>query len=100
MPTPFSGTEIGEFVALLVIVTLPVTLPIAAGIKVTFKVAVLPGVRTVPADTPLALKPPEMLTFEIVTLELPEFVIVTGRLELVPVLTFPKLRLAGLPLSR
>jgi len=91
----------GEFVALLVIVTLPVTLPVAAGAKVTFKVAVCPGVRIVPADTPLALKPaPEMLTFEIVTLELPELVSVTARVLLAPVFTLPKLKLVGLALSR
>src|SRR6266478_9871863 len=91
----------GELVALLVTETLPVTLPVAAGAKVTFKVAVCPGVRIVPADTPLALKPaPEMLTFEIVTLELPELVSVTARVLLAPVFTLPKLKLVGLALSR
>jgi hypothetical protein len=53
-----------------------------------------------PADTPLALKPgPEMLTFEIVTLELPAFVSVAVRRLLLPVFTFPKLKLVGLALS-
>jgi hypothetical protein len=91
----------GEFVALLVTVTLPVTLPVAAGTKVTLKVAVCPGVRMVPADTPPALNPaPEMVTFEIVKLELSEFVSVTARVLLAPVFTFPKLKPAGLALSR
>ncbi len=81
-------------------VTLPVTLPGAAGVKVTFRVAVCPGARIVPVGTPLGSKPaPEMLTFEIVTFELPEFVSVTARVLLAPVFMFPKLRLAGLALS-
>jgi len=92
---------VGEFVALLVAVTLPVTLPVAAGAKVTFKVVVCPGVRVVPADTPLALKPaPETVMFEIATLELPEFVSVTRRVLLALVFTSPKLRLAGLAPSK
>ena len=92
---------VGEFVALLVAVTLPVTLPVAAGAKVTFKVVVCPGVRVVPTGTPLALKPaPETVMFEIATLELPEFVSVTGRVLLVLVSMFPKLKLVGPALSR
>jgi hypothetical protein len=92
---------VGELVALLVTATLPVTLPVAAGAKLTFKVAVCPGARVVPADTPLALKPaPETLMFEIATLELPEFWSVTGRVLLALVFTFPKLKLVGLALSR
>ena len=80
---------------------MPATLPIAAGAKVTFKVDVCPGVRIAPADTPLGLKPaPEMLTFEIVTSELPEFVSVTARMLLEPVFTFPNLKLVGLAPSK
>src|SRR5258708_24982362 len=101
MPLPDNETDVGEFVALLMAAALPVTLPVAAGAKVTFKVAVCAGVRIVPVDTPLALKPaPEMLTFEIATLELPEFVSVTVRRLLLPVFTFPKLKLVGLALSK
>jgi hypothetical protein len=92
---------VGEFVALLVAVTLPVALPVAAGAKVTFKVAVCPGVRVVPVGTPLTLKPaPETVMFEIARLELPEFVSVTGRVLLALVFTFPKLKLVGPALSR
>ena len=80
---------------------MPLTLPGAAGAKVTFKVAICPAVRIVPADTPLGLKPaPEMLRFEIVTFELPELVSVTARVLLAPVFMFPKLRLVGLALSK
>jgi hypothetical protein len=88
-------------VALLVTETLPVTLPAVVGAKFTVKVAARPVFRIVPADTPLAVKPePVMLTLEIVTLELPEFVSVTARLLMEPVLTLPKLRIVGLALSR
>ena len=81
--------------------TLPVTLPAVAGAKLTLKVADCPAFKIVPADTPLSLKPaPETVTLEIVTLELPEFVSVTTRLVLEPVLMFPKLKLVGLALSR
>ena len=80
---------------------MPTTLPVAAGAKVTFKVAVCPGLRIVPAGTPLGLKPaPELLTFVIVTLELPEFVSVTTRVLLALVFMFPKLKLVGPALSR
>jgi hypothetical protein len=91
----------GEFVALLVTVTLPVTLPEAAGANVTFKVADCPGINVVPEETPLALKPaPEMLIFETATLEFPELVSFTGRMLLALVFTFPKLKLVGLALRR
>src|SRR5215467_580167 len=100
-PTPLRAIVAGEFVASLVTDTLPVTLLAIVGAKATFKVAVWPTLRICPEDTPLALKPaPEMLTLEIVTLELPEFVSVTTSVLLAPVLTLPKLKLVGLALSR
>jgi hypothetical protein len=68
----------GEFVALLATETLPVALPAADGSNVAVKVAVCPGVRIVPEETPEALKPaPETVTLEIVTLEFPALVSVT-----------------------
>jgi hypothetical protein len=61
-PFPDKVIIVGEFVALLAAMMLPVTLPAAAGAKVTFNVVVCPGCRVVPEDTPLALKPaPEIL---------------------------------------
>ena len=39
-PVPATETEFGELVALLVIVTFPVTLPVALGAKTTFISAV------------------------------------------------------------
>src|SRR5262249_45517430 len=90
---------VGEPVAVLATNTLPVTFPEPEGAKLTLSVADCPGVRVVPLATPLALKPaPEIVTAEIETLELPEFVSVTGRVLLVPVLRLPKLRLVGVEL--
>ena len=80
---------------------LPVALPAAAGVKVTFSVAVCAGVKICPVVTPLELNPaPEMLTFETVTFEFPAFVNVTLSVLLLPMLTFAKLRLVLLALSR
>ena len=100
-PVPDNGIVAGELEALLTTARLPVTLPATAGVKVTFRVPPCPGAKICPADRPLALKPaPEMLTFEIVTWELPEFVSVTASVLLAPVFTFPNVRLAGVALSR
>ena len=52
-------------VALLATVTVPETVPLAAGSNVAINATVWPGGRMVPEETPLALKPgPETLTFE------------------------------------
>ena len=55
------------------------------------------GLKTVPEATPLALKPvPETLTVEMVTFEFPVFVNDTACVLLLPTVTLPKLRLAGI----
>jgi hypothetical protein len=78
VPVPLREIDAGEVVALLVTMTLPVTLPEAVGAKVTFKVAAFPVARMSPLATPLTLNPgPEMLTFEMVMLALLELVSVT-----------------------
>jgi hypothetical protein len=100
-PVPVRVIVAGEFVALLAIVTLPARAPAAAGEYVTSNVAVCPGVRIRPAETPLAVKPaPVRLTLEMVRLELPVLESVTSRVLLAPVDTFPKVRLVGLALRR
>jgi hypothetical protein len=92
---------IGEFVALLVTVTLPDTATVDAGVNVMLRVAVFPAASIKPVETPLGLKPaPAILTFEIVTFEFPAFVSVTLRTLLLPILTFPKLRLVALLFSK
>ena len=91
-PVPDKVTKPGEFEALLATVTLPATPPVAAGVKVTLKVPIWPGVSMSPADTPVEMKPgPEIVTFEIVIFELPEFVNVMARALLLPMFTLPKL---------
>ena len=89
----------GELVALLVTVALPDRLPAEAGVNVTFRVAVCPGVRICPEETPLAVYPaPEMLTPDIVTFEFPALVNVTPRMLLLPTVTLEKLKLDVLAL--
>ena len=99
-PVPESETAIGELVASLVNVTVPVAAAADAGAKVTFRVAVCPGATTCPVETPLAMKPaPEMLTFETVTFEFPALVKVTPKIFVLPTPTLEKLRLVVLALS-
>lgn len=89
----------GEFVALLATVMLPVKFPAAAGEKVTLRAVLCPGVRTRPAETPLAVKLAlELATLAIVTLEFPALVSETVRAPLAPTETLPKLKL-DVPLS-
>ena len=97
VPVPDKLTVVGEFVALLVIVTLaPLTAPAVVGANVTVRVEDCPGVSTVPFGTPLALNPaPVTVTPEIVMFELPLFVSdVVSELS-VPSPTLPKDRLVG-----
>ena len=98
-PVPDSVTLAGELVALLVTFTLPGMSPVADGVNVTLSVAVWPGVTICPDETPLAVYPaPEMVTFEIVTLEFPPLVKATGRMLLLPILTLEKFRVVWLAL--
>ena len=77
-PEPDKAIVSGELEALLATATLPVTVPVAAGVNDAVSVADWPGFKMVPVETPLALNPaPEMLTFEIVIAEVPAFVSVT-----------------------
>ncbi len=90
-PVPDSEMESGEFVALLATATLPVALPVADGVNVAVSVAVCPGARMSPEETPDALNPaPETATPEIVMLEFPAFVSVTDCVPLLATFTLPK----------
>jgi hypothetical protein len=96
-PVPESAITIGEFVALLVTVMLPVALPLDAGSNVAVSAALWPLDRISPDDTPLAPNPaPATMTLEIDTLALPEFVSVTLCVLLLDTLTLPNARLAAL----
>jgi hypothetical protein len=94
---PDSVMVAGEFVALLVTVTLPDTPPAVVGVKTTLRVAVWPAVKVSGGVRPLELKPePEVVIWEILTLELPVLVSVTDCELVLPKGTFPKLKEAGL----
>jgi hypothetical protein len=92
---------VGEFVALLAILTLaPLTAPPEVGANVTVKVAACPGVSIMPLETPLALNPaPLVVTLEIVMFEFPLFVTDVDSELLLPSFTLPKERLVGLAAS-
>ena len=99
-PAPAKPIAADEFAALLMRVTLPDTLPVPAGARVTFRLTLCPGLKMVPDGTPLALKPgPEIVTLEIEIGEFPELVKVTGRELLVPTVVLPKFKLGGLAVN-
>ena len=88
---------VGEPVALLVTVTVPVSVVAVVGLNTTLKVIVWFGVSVTGVFAPVKLKPvPFSLTCAICTFPLPVFVAVTGSVDELPVFTFPKLRLVVL----
>ncbi len=74
-PVPLNAiVYVGFVVALLLIVTLPVTLPEAVGPNATVKLDVCPADNVNGTDNPLSLNPvPLTVALEIVTLVLPAF---------------------------
>ncbi len=101
VPTPPRVTLVGELVALLATVALPVTLWATVGVNATISVADWLGVKMVPDVMPLVLNPvPVAVTPEIVTFELPLLVSVVLSEPVLPTFTFPKSKLVGLVLSR
>jgi hypothetical protein len=77
-----------------------VTLPVAAGAKVTFFVTTRPGVMIYPLEMPEAVKPaPEVVTAATVMLTLPKLVKFTLRLLFLVTITLPKLKLPVLGVS-
>jgi hypothetical protein len=96
-PFPFSIITVGEFVALLRIVTLPFISCALFGAKVRFNVTVCPGAIVDPLMAQLMLLAPSPVTDtpEIVKFELPLFLRVTASFSALPIAAFPKFRLAG-----
>ena len=97
-PVPDTGTAAGAPVALLTIDTFPPTGPVIVGLNWTVRMRFCDGERVTGALPPVIVKPdtPKFIC-EIVTFELPVFVMVTFCVgEEVPVVTLPKLRLVGL----
>jgi len=79
-----------------VTVTLPLAVAADAGVKVTVKLALCPGVSVTGVEIPCMAKPvPLTPTLEIVTVEPPVLVTVSGSGWLVPVCTVPKFKLVG-----
>jgi hypothetical protein len=95
-PAPPTVIVVGEFAALLVSLTLPLSVSVFVGAKVTSKVAVWPGAIVAPFTPPLVLiSVAETPIPETVMLELPVFSIFTGNVSVFPMATLPKLRVAG-----
>ena len=96
-PVPERETVVGELVALLVMETLPETLPAAVGANAIEKEVDWPAARVTGSERPLTVKPlPVTLSCDRETLPLPVFVRVTLCVALVvPVLTLPKLSEVG-----
>ena len=98
-PVPETLIVAGEFVALLVIETEPVTAPAVVGANVTVTVTDWFGFSDSPAVTPLTVNPAAVtFTAEIDTLALPVLVNETLSELLLPSFTLPKLRLVPLRL--
>lgn len=90
----------GETVAVLVTVTVPVSPPAALGLKITPNVRLCPALRVTGVPAPLRVNPaPLSVICEILTLALPESVTVTLCVDDDPVFTFPKPRFVVLNVS-
>ena len=99
-PVPLSAIASGEFGALLVRFTEPLTAPAVVGAKTALKVADLPAAILSGVLMPIVLKPePVTVTPEIVTVALPPLVRLIVCELLVPATTFPNAALLGVAVS-
>ena len=99
-PVPLNAIVAGEFVAVLVMVTLPERLAAVAGSNVTLNEVDCPAASVSGTVHPLTLNPvPLSLICETVTLELPVLVTVTLCVVLLPVAMLPKLSDTGLAVN-
>ena len=96
VPEPESATVVVLVAALLVRVSAPVTDPVAVGAKLTCMVADWPGLRLSGNDAPETEKPlPEMFAALMVSVLVPLDAMVTVCVAVVPVVTLPNDRDAG-----
>ena len=96
VPVPLNAIVRGEFEALLVTVTAPVTLPAADGANVAVSVTVCDGFSVAGVVNPVTENPvPVAATLVMFTAALPELVKTMFCGALVPTATVPKLTLAG-----
>ena len=93
-PVPDTFREPGELLALLVTVTVPVTLPAALGENSTFRTADCPAARVAPLTPLRTLKPlPLTDTWDTVKLEFPVLSSVTPIVLDCPTVSLPKFKL-------
>ena len=93
-PVPDTATEFGEFVALLISVTVPLTLPVVLGANTTLRFAVCPAEIVVPLMPLVTLNPePVTLICEMIRLEFPVFFTATSSGIDPPRISLPKFKL-------
>lgn len=96
-----SVTRLGESEALLTTDKSPLTLPAVEGSKVTLKLVFCPAAKVRGSDGPFTLTPaPVAVACEMVTLPVPVSLATTGKVLLLPIVMFPKLREVGATLSK
>jgi hypothetical protein len=95
-PVPVRGMVVGELGALLVSTTLPLTLPAVVGANTAVNVALCPAPIVSGRLRPLMLNPVPVTAASVsVKLAVPELLTVIVCEPLLPVITFPKLTVAG-----
>ena len=92
MPVPVTAITGAALAALLTTVTVPLNAPVVLGANAMFIIADCPAASVAPVIPPVTLNPePLMLTPEMITLELPLLISVTGSVVLPPTVSLPKL---------
>jgi hypothetical protein len=96
-PVPLNATSVGEFSVLLVIVSLPASVPAASGVNFTLKLVLAPAASVVGIVSPLIVKPvPETTAWLTDADAVPVFESVIVCVPLLPTFTLPKLTALGL----
>lgn len=95
IPVPDTAIAGAVLVALLTTVTVALSVPVVFGANTMLMMALCPGASVAPLMPLVTLyaEDPVMLTPEIVTLDVPLLVNVTGKVVLSPTVSLPKLRL-------
>lgn len=101
VPVPLSAIEMGEFVAVLVTVTLPLAARAAVGVNVTVNDVDCPPVRVTGAENPVTVNValPLAATCDTEILDVPVFFNVTLWAGWLPITTFPNATEEGLAFS-
>jgi len=95
-PVPLNATTTDGVAVLLVMMRLPDSAPIVGGAKLALNVTLCSGAICIGNDTPETEKPvPDAMIFEIVSVALPELVIVSGWESVTPIPAVPKLMFTG-----